>query len=303
MLRGAVIVFFRGALSFLVYGTHHHLQVFSIWYGVKTISWRIVRKADMACTMILSTYRPLPCPNTFSDLLSLSFRHGLSYWGAKVVLEVIVIWGRYRFKVDVRHHFRTATSYIGLHLFWTWQWPIYYAILSLHRNKNRKLPVLRTSQILLLINFCRGNPWHWSDVMTCSSHCWEPNPPAGLGCDSGSNWLCWPRQQWSWDPGGPKQGNIAMANEYKWCTGGVIPGSVPRNWNVKSSSPKCSASTKSTTCFMFYDTVLTRCPGISTMTPGALWYKLLISDRHAMSFFCWFFENTPCNILLATIPA
>lgn len=89
----------------------------------------------------------------------------------------------------------------------------------------------------------------------------------------------------------------------KWCTGGVIPGSVPRNWNVKSSSPKCSASTKSTRCFMFYDTVLTRCPGISTMTPGALWYKLLISDRHAMSFFCWFFENTPCNILLATIPA
>lgn len=165
--------------------------------------------------------------------------------------------------------------------------------------------MLRTSQILLLINFCRGNPWHWSDVMTCSGHCWEPNPPATLGCDSGSNWLCWPRQQWSWEPGGPKHGNIAMANECKWCTGGVIPGSVTRNWNVKSSSPKCSASTKSTTYFMFYDTVLTRCSGISTMTPGALWYKLLISDRHAAChvLFCWFFENTPCNILLATIPA
>lgn len=72
---------------------------------------------------------------------------------------------------------------------------------------------------------------------------------------------------------------------------GVIPGSVTQDWNVKSSSPKCSASTKSTTYLMFYDTVLTRCPGISTMTPGALWYKLLISDRHAMSFFVGFLRT------------
>lgn len=113
-VEGCSTRFFEVPSRFFVYGTHHHLQVFSIWYRVKTISWRIVRKADIACTMILPTYRPLPCPNTFSDLLSLSFRHGLSYWGAKVVLEVIVIWGRYRFKVNVRHQFRTPTSYIGL---------------------------------------------------------------------------------------------------------------------------------------------------------------------------------------------
>ncbi len=42
------------------------------------------------------------------------YRHGLSFWGAKVALEVIAISVRYRFKLNVRHHFWTPTSYIGL---------------------------------------------------------------------------------------------------------------------------------------------------------------------------------------------
>ena len=128
-------------------------------------------------------------------------------------------------------------------------WPIYYAILSFQPNKKRKLPVLRKWQILLLINFCRGNPWHGSDVVTCSCESWEPNPPATLM-----------RLRFQL---------TLLAKAAVILGSRRMTGSAPLNWNVKSSWPKCSASTKSTTSFIFYHIVLTTCPGISTMTHGA----------------------------------